>query len=849
MKDSIRLEQKSDYDSFQFADFANPKTSLGPIYFWVWNDKIDKEKIKAQLKEMAEGGVRIVSIVPQPKSFRPLTMQTEMDPDYLTEEYWGMYRFYIKEASKLGMQVWFYDEGGWPSGTACGKVVENCPDTIAQVISSETMVFDENTENENTQTIAYFDGDNRVLEPKNGQKLTRYYAYNVYTEPTRRNLPSLLNEKAVDEFISLTHEGLRKSCGDMFGNAVLTTFTDEPEVLSHPWTNGIAEDFIKEKGYDIRDFLPAFFSKKLDEKSKQARIDFYDFWTKRFVRVYFEKIRQWCKENGILSTGHVSGDDRTDGSVVYPYGHILRVLRGFDIPGVDVIWRQIFPAKPLPFEEDNTPYTWTDAGKYANHYFPRYAASAAHQQGVRWAMTETAGVYGAGFTFDEFHWVLAYQLVRGVNLFSIFGFSSGTTKHFMGGERPVRNPKNPDFNSLAPFNDLLARESYLGSLGSPESRVALYIPIRDLWANGEDFEYIRGAHDRVAYKLERLQVGFDIFDDDVLEQGKIENGKLHFGCAEYDMLVVPENTYVNKDKLKECVKAGVQVVWVGKRNYAKPQGATICDIDKLGEVITRLVQTNDENIRVSKRNLKNGTLYMLFNEGLEEIHPTILFNERSHPHEIDPLNVCFRLVNGQMTENGFSITPRLASGECMYLLFADAQEQVSPRFENAGEKYYLKDFTMQRLSQFIIGVNEFEEKQFDEQPIACELGGWKNKLGEDFSGRVKYICKFTLNEEECQKYKFLSLGKIEYSAEVFLNGEKRAVFMKPYVCEVQTVLRVGENVLEIVIANTAANQFVYTENFKRYKPEELGPYFEISKEFEKDSLGGGLFGPVVLSEK
>ena len=78
---------------------------------------------------------------------------------------------------------------------------------------------------------------------------------------------------------------------------------------------------------------------------------------------------------------------------------------------------------------------------------------------------------------------------------------------------------------------------------------------------------------------------------------------------------------------------------------------------------------------------------------------------------------------------------------------------------------------------------------------------------------------------------------------------KRNIFMKPYVCDVQTLLRVGENVLEIVIANTAANQFVYTENFKRYKPEELGPYFEISKEFEKDSLGGGLFGPVVLSEK
>ena len=95
----------------------------------------------------------------------------------------------------------------------------------------------------------------------------------------------------------------------------------------------------------------------------------------------------------------------------------------------------------------------------------------------------------------------------------------------------------------------------------------------------------------------------------------------------------------------------------------------------------------------------------------------------------------------------------------------------------------------------------------------------------------------------------LSLGKIEYSAEVFINGQKRNVFMQPYACEIKNALLAGENLLEIIVANTAANQFVYTKNFEQYKAEELGPYFELSKTFEKESLGGGLFGPVVLSEK
>ena len=848
MKNSIKLTEKSSYDSFCFSDFVNPETFLGPVYFWVWNDKIDKETIKTQLKEMVEGGVRIVSIVPEPKSFRPFTMKTKMDPDYLTDEYWELYRFFIEETKKSGMQVWFYDEGGWPSGKACGKVVENRPDSVAKLVGREEIVFNRDMP-ESPFTIAYFNGDKRVLKPENGQKLTRYFYYELFTAPTKPDMPSLLDEKAVDEFIYLTHEGLRKACGDLLGNTVLATFTDEPEILLYPWTYDLAEDFIKTKGYDIRDYLPRVFAKSTDKKWQKVRVDFYDYWSARFARVYFGKLRQWGKANNVLSTGHVSGDDRTDGSAVYSFGHILRVLRGFDIPGVDVIWRQIFPAQPFPYEENSTPYRWENSGEYANHYFPRYASSAAHQQGLRWAMTETAGVYGAGLTFDQLHWVLAYQLVRGVNLFSIFGFSLGETGYLMAGERPVRHPKNPEWISLASFNDLLSRESYLGSLGSPESSVALYIPIRDLWANGPNFNYIHALHDRVAYKLERLQVGFDIFDDDVLEQGKIENGTLRFGGADYDVLIVPENDFIDKERLKKCADDGIRVVWIGEGRYEKPDNCIICDTDKLREVIPRLIQTDSQDIRVSKRRLDNGTLYMLFNEGLTEIHPEILFYEKKVPQEIDALNVCVRSVSGSLTEKGFYTIPRLASGECMYLLFSGDSDGAAPRFENVGEKYVLKDFSMQPISRFVIGENEFEEKQFNENPVKCGLGPWKDKFGEDFSGRVKYGCKFTLSEKESKKYRFLSLGKIEYSCKVSINGKVKDVFTQPYVCDVEGSLKAGENVLEIVVANTLANQFVYTKNFDRYDETELGPYFEHSKTFEKESLGGGLFGPVVLIEK
>ena len=82
-----------------------------------------------------------------------------------------------------------------------------------------------------------------------------------------------------------------------------------------------------------------------------------------------------------------------------------------------------------------------------------------------------------------------------------------------------------------------------------------------------------------------------------------------------------------------------------------------------------------------------------------------------------------------------------------------------------------------------------------------------------------------------------------------LNGNVKDVFTQPYVLDVEGLLKVGENVLEIEVANTPANQFVHTKNFERYDASELGPYFECSIDFEKESLGGGLYGPIVLTEK
>ena len=102
--------------------FRNPANIHSPAYFWMWNDRLDAKRLNAQLDDMFAHGMRSICIHPFPKAFRPGKFDSAMEPDYLTEGYFTVFSNVVDHAAALGMNVWLYDEGGWPSGGACGQV-------------------------------------------------------------------------------------------------------------------------------------------------------------------------------------------------------------------------------------------------------------------------------------------------------------------------------------------------------------------------------------------------------------------------------------------------------------------------------------------------------------------------------------------------------------------------------------------------------------------------------------------------------------------------------------------------------------------------------------------------------
>ena len=111
------------------------RTCSGRAYFWCWNGPLKPEVLRRQLADMAAHDARSVCVLPLPHEFRPDNTNNQMDVDYLSPQFFDRVKIAVDEAARLGMNYWLYDEGGWPSGQACGQVLRARPDTAVRVLA------------------------------------------------------------------------------------------------------------------------------------------------------------------------------------------------------------------------------------------------------------------------------------------------------------------------------------------------------------------------------------------------------------------------------------------------------------------------------------------------------------------------------------------------------------------------------------------------------------------------------------------------------------------------------------------------------------------------------------------
>ncbi len=396
------------------------------LIFWMWNDVLDPQEIKRQIKDFHAHRINGFFIHAMPEEFRQDDFPGGM-PGYLSEEFFAMIKVAVEYSATLGMQVWLYDEGGWPSGTLNGRMLQEHPELILHSVlpSGEIVPYPER--------------------------------------------PDLFNPETTAIFIRETHEKYASHVGQYFGNVIPGIFTDEPffgkflpdKML--PWSPVIAKRFRECKGYDAMDAAMLI----MNHKDPVAQQDYTGVISMLIRESFLQPVARWCHEHNLLSTGHFNGDDSAGNIRELLGGDIFSLHQDFDICGCDAIWRQIHPLVP---ETD----------------FSRLTASAA---GKKLCISETFAVYGSDLSLAEMKQISAMQFVSGVNIISPMAVHYSnrnsrqitTVANFYGADTRWQN--------FTLFSDFITRMSHVFDRTEPVIKASVNFPRRELQNGGkyEDF--------------------------------------------------------------------------------------------------------------------------------------------------------------------------------------------------------------------------------------------------------------------------------------------------------------------------------------------------------------------------
>ncbi|MGQ9629689.1 MAG: glycosyl hydrolase [bacterium] len=481
------------------------------VPFWSWNDDLDPEELKRQIREMKRAGLgghfmhaRIGLVTP-----------------YMGEEWMKCTKESVAESLREGISPWLYDEKGWPSGTA-GGYVTSLDDRYRQRSLKMRRVKAGDFRPTPEETVAIF----HVLLPTKFRRISSRQGIRAldgdaevlhfYCE--KSEYVDVMCAEAISRFIESTHQKYYDSLTEEERKAVPGIFTDEPQCGMLPWSVDLPRYFEERNGYDIVENLPALF---YDIKgSAKVRYDYWRTVTEMFVRSYSQQIGEWCSSHGWQYTGHYMAEDSLASQLVI--GAAMPHYEYMHVPGIDHLGRGT--RDPLLVKQ---------------------VSSVAHQLGGRRVISEMFGISGWNVSFEELKWIAEWQFVLGVDLvcqhLSLYSMRGCRKRDYP----PSLHYQQPYWEDYHILNDYFTRLLFMLTRGKHTADILVLHPMSNAWLTyrpgdtklteslSEDFSQL------LSY-LSAIHRDYDLGDEIILERyGKVEGEKLRVGECAYSLVIVP----------------------------------------------------------------------------------------------------------------------------------------------------------------------------------------------------------------------------------------------------------------------------------------------------------------------
>jgi hypothetical protein len=587
----------------------DPRFSQMPL--WFWNDDLDDAELKRQMADFRDHGVYAFVIHPRmglPKSI-----------SFLGQRWMHHVRVVVDEAARTGMRVCLYDEWMYSSGSAHGEVVRSNPAFASQGLGVSHQDADGPAEIElpvpadatliatliaphgrrrneidlagsrliepPTTRVSVPSGKWRVMgfygRPTGGRIRGVHFGEDSF-EPDAPFSGDLLNPQAMQAYVRLAYEPYVPVLKDHFGKTVVAMFTDEPMPLGRsfhrglkPWTNGLAEMFAQRRGYSLLPMLPALFF-DAGPRTRQVRADFEETVRERLNEAFYAQLSAWCRQHGLALVGHPAGSED------------IGLLRHFDIPGQDVIFRRVLPNRPSALEGPES-------------VVGKSTSSVARHDRRRFNADEVFGAYGWELTLDEMKWLTDWLLVRGVNLIMPHAFYYSVRGERRNERPPDVGPNNKWWPEYRTYADYTARLCALMTDHQQVCAVAVLCkPHAVPW--------------RAAKWLFQHQIDFNYLEDSRLrDQATIEGGEIRVADATYKTLIIDGSAYLSAStapSIERFAESGGRVVRVESADV---------DMQLLAENRDVIVSPSTPDLRVTHIIKEGVHFYLLVNEGEQAI--------------------------------------------------------------------------------------------------------------------------------------------------------------------------------------------------------------------------------------
>lgn len=377
---------------------------------------------------------------------------------YFTPEWFSTVRTVLDMARKSGLSATFYDEVGFPSGSADQTIP---PQYYRKLLRREEITLSSlqpysldlsqgrplavvawNTRtNARVDLLALAKGD-RIdwTAPRGDWRVQRYFVTTAVGQkvgPDYYGAADYLDRAATQWFIDHSYKRAAAGLPGQFGKTIEFTFFDDVGILmdDKTWHPSVAERFEKITGKPAALYYPALWD-DVGPDTAAARVAFFRARSEILGETFPKMITEWANAHGARATGHAPGN--YDLQPTDTIGDPFKFYAYTDIPMADILWGVGFARGGFKLISSVS----------AQRDLPLTAAEA---------FSVNSDANGYRRTIELF--------VRGFN-------------HFITGARAPSKP----VTSGAQFNQWAGRSSYLLQGGRHVADIAVLFPVESLQA-------------------------------------------------------------------------------------------------------------------------------------------------------------------------------------------------------------------------------------------------------------------------------------------------------------------------------------------------------------------------------